>query len=562
LFDWQRLYLGSETKNFHDCCISGDGSLHRIRLDGTTIYYSRVTSPDEESTYSSWSNMGSTVAGSDLAIASSGASVIMVACDGTYTYRRESSDNGATWGSWVQMSNTRPCDRGAAIAFKPNGDCIIVHATDVNDPTSLYLQKRTSGSWSSGLGQRSGDWEIEGLAAYYDGDWNIIALVLEGNYLVAVRMVYGDGYRQTAGTWATDSKLSLGRAHVDMDSMLAMRLFQRQPTWSVYQLEGHTYFKESTSPRPPPTWWERHQAVLQALAGEDLTISGVSLVKPSTYQAMLCTARSLVPWIFRLKPGSDFFDYQWSKAMTIDTTANYGLALAADSSYVWACQANEVWRSTLPSYWEAPSAGSGAGDSISIPTNHILAIREQVRPLAESSLEIALDNSTGAYDSPGSGDIAEIVRGSRVRLYLGYKTSAGDDQEEVGQYFIESYQWDRSPGLSIFTLNCIDAWGLLERYSFNKPIEWNLSSDDYTVYELIEIVLSAIGATLTYTSRSTLITTLYPKLEIHAGESASSVLLRLLDLVEDVIHFFGLAATIVHPQDSDSAVYYYKGQLP
>jgi hypothetical protein len=182
--------------------------------------------------------------------------------------------------------------------------------------------------------------------------------------------------------------------------------------------------------------------------------------------------------------------------------------------------------------------------------------------MAESNLVLTLDNSKGTYDTPGQGDIEEIVRGSRARLYLGYKTSAGDDQEEVGQYFIESYQWDRSAGRAVFIINAIDAWGLLERYGFNKPLEWNISSDDYTVYELIEIVLSAIGATLTYTSRSSLITTLYPKLEIHAGESASSVLLRLLDLVEDVIHFFGLSATIVHPQDTDAAVYYYKGKLP
>jgi len=507
--------------------------------------------------------MGTTIAGSHLAIGANGSTVIMVSMDASNLFRRESSDNGATWGSWVNMSNARPCENGAAICFKSNGDCIIVHASDVNDPTSLYLQKRTSGSWSSGLGQRSGDWDIYGLAAYYDGDWNIAALVLEGNYLVAYRMVYGDGYRQTAGTWATDQKIALGRAYIDTAAMLAMRQFQRQPSFArFYDEEGQLHFVKYTNPKPPPTWWEKQQAVLQALAGEDSALAGISLVKPSTYPALLCTSRSLAPWMFRLKPGSDYFDAFWNRAMHLETNAPYGLALSADSSYLWATQANEVWRSELPSFWAAPSAGTGAGSIYTVPKSNTLAVRENVRPHAVSNLHITLDNSKGIFNSPGSGDIALIKRGARVNLHIGYATPSGDQYSEAGRYFIESYAWNRSPGRAVFQLHCVDAWGLLERYAFNKPIEWNLSSDTYTVYDLIELVMSAIGGTLDYKSRSSLITTLYPKLEVHAGESASSVLRRLLDLVEDVIFFFGLDAFIVHPQATDSPGYFYKGQLP
>ena len=69
LFGWQRLYQGSETQNNHGCCIDGNGNLHRIRLDGTTIYYSRVTNPGPGSTFSSWSNFGTTLADSHIAIA-------------------------------------------------------------------------------------------------------------------------------------------------------------------------------------------------------------------------------------------------------------------------------------------------------------------------------------------------------------------------------------------------------------------------------------------------------------------------------------------------------------
>jgi len=64
-------------------------------------------------------------------------------------------------------------------------------------------------------------------------------------------------------------------------------------------------------------------------------------------------------------------------------------------------------------------------------------------------------------------------------------------------------------------------------------------------------VLSCIGATLDYVSRSTEITTTYPQLEIKPGESGAGFLLRLLALVPDVLYFNGLDGYMVHSQDDD-----------
>ena len=86
----------------------------------------------------------------------------------------------------------------------------------------------------------------------------------------------------------------------------------------------------------------------------------------------------------------------------------------------------------------------------------------------------------------------------------------------------------------------------------------NIGSDDFTCYDLIEKVMQSIGGMLSYKSRSSLITSLYPKLEVSAGESGASVLRRLLGMVPDVIYFFGLQAYIVHPQEGDSVVYKFK----
>ena len=171
LFGWQRFYAGSETKDSHGVAIPGDGSLIRVRKSGTNLYLSRVTSPGPASDYSTWgSSFGGVTADAKVAIAALGTEVLVATMDASSLWYKRSTNYGSSWGSWTNMTNARPCEGGVAIAFKSNGDCVIVHASDVNDPMSLYIQKRTSGSWSTGLGQRAGDWQIEDLAMYYDGD--------------------------------------------------------------------------------------------------------------------------------------------------------------------------------------------------------------------------------------------------------------------------------------------------------------------------------------------------------------------------------------------------------
>jgi len=564
-FGWQRFYSGAETKDSHGLTMPGDGSLIRVRKDGATLYLSRVTSPGPSSTYSSWgASFGGVPANAKVAIAALGANVMVASMDAANLWRRQSADYGATWAAWVAMANARPCERGVAVAFKPNGDCVIVHASDVNDPTSLYLQKRTSDTWSTGLGQRgSYDGEIVDLAMYYDGDWNIIALVQEGSYISVVRMVYGDGYRQAAGTWATDAKIGLGRARVDVAAQVRLRQFStgwpvgyRQMTWE----QKAAWSRQVKS----STYWERLAAVYEALAGETLDVSGPFLLKPATSCArpLLSLARQNQPWLFRLKPGTDFYDYNWNKASIIDTSASRGMALAADPSgeYIWATQPTEVWRALCPGSWSPPTPGSGPGTYISIPQSRVFQVTEQVDPEQPAELVVELTNHDGYYNTPGTAPIAQIKRGSRVNLKIGYNTGT-EEVSEAARYFIEAMEYSRAPNVASFIMHCVDACGLLQRYRFNKPVEWNIGSDEFTCYQLIEKVMQSVGGTLSYKSRSSLITSLYPRLEVGAGESAASVLKRLLAMVPDVIYFFGLDGYIVYPQAADAADYWYKFPL-
>ena len=67
--------------------------------------------------------------------------------------------------------------------------------------------------------------------------------------------------------------------------------------------------------------------------------------------------------------------------------------------------------------------------------------------------------------------------------------------------------------------------------------------------------MQCIGGSLSYKSRSSDITSLYPKLAIHAGETGAALLRRLLALVPDVIYFDGVTGYIVYPQTSDESTY-------
>jgi hypothetical protein len=231
------------------------------------------------------------------------------------------------------------------------------------------------------------------------------------------------------------------------------------------------------------------------------------------------------------------------------------MAIACDSTYIWGTRANEVWRSPLPgNAWAIPAAGTDASvNSQTIAGADILSVDENIQLMNRSELVIVLDNSRGTYSSLPT---THIQRGSRTELGYGYRTTS---PETTGgnHYFLEDWIYDRAPNIATVSLYCIDAWGLLEKYVIPGQQEFNLVSNTHSVYDIINKLIQCIGGTLSHKSRSSLILSLYPKLEISAGETGAGLLKRLLALVPDVIYFSGLDAYIVYPQTSDSPGYSY-----
>jgi hypothetical protein len=192
-----------------------------------------------------------------------------------------------------------------------------------------------------------------------------------------------------------------------------------------------------------------------------------------------------------------------------------------------------------------------------IPNAHVLWVKETVDPLAPGTLNLTLDNSTGIYNTLGTGAataIGKLALGAQVTLSIGYRTSS-DLLSVAGKYYVESIGYSRAPGQSHVHINCVDAWFLLRRYAFYCPMSWNSAADVTSIYDIIDLIVQAIGGALSYKSRSTDITGSYPRLTVNTGENAAIVLRQLLEMVPDVIFFDGLTGYIVYTQALDAASY-------
>lgn len=145
---WSRLYTGSESDDYHDVAMPGDGSLIRIRIGSDDhLYRQRVTSPDENSNYSNWTDMGAVRGGCKPTICASGANVLIFWChtDNLTIKYVESTNNGGSYGAVQDLVTLDNYPYHLTASMKPNGDvCLIYFEFD-----AFYARKRVGGSWTT-----------------------------------------------------------------------------------------------------------------------------------------------------------------------------------------------------------------------------------------------------------------------------------------------------------------------------------------------------------------------------------------------------------------------------
>jgi hypothetical protein len=494
--DWTRLYTGSEDDYFHALTLPDDGSLIRVRItppsDSRKLYRQRVVDPSPESDFSQWTycNQYNAVI---VTCCSLGAEVsIFWIKSNRAIYRLKSTDYGATFGSpeLVDYSPTTAI-HGIAADYKPNGDLALFFA----DQATLYVKKHVNGSWQSKAAWDKTTGDLSGVAAVYDGDWNLLITGKDSNGNFKLwSLVYGDGHDVAAGTWSELKQLASAPSDGDFEYL---RIFMDKP--DVYR----GFF-------------------IEKFAGTQ------AYDRP-------CWSHSI--------PNTDFVDNLWHEPAPFDLSSEYGLAIAHHGDYCWLSNPNGVWRAKLTE------------ESLDLTADVLRARQELAKE--DGRLIVELNNNQGQYASPGEGELKPLDIGCQLEVSPGYTTTQGNEVSSGPAFSIDGYEHTSSEGKASLILYASDSWNLIENWRARHQFRWNKTSDEMCVKDLLAFVLARVGIKLEVKSQSSVITSYYPDFTIHPNNRGDIVLRKLLSFIPDVVFIEGNKAYIVNPCSSDNSAYSY-----
>lgn len=494
--DWERLYIGVEEDHFHALAVPGDGSLVRVRLtppaQAGRLYRQRVVSPGPESNFSAWVYTGQyNVA--VVSAAACGAEVSIVWIRSNREIRRiVSTDNGATW-SGSELIDYAPTTtiQGLAAAYRPDGGLALFYAVQ-ND---VYCKQRISGVWQSTVCWDKSAGMLNGIAAVYGGDWELLVTGQDtGGNPVVWGLAYGDDYEAAAGTWSDLIELATAPAGEDFS--------YRQPFLDVPDV-----FRSS--------WME--------------DFSG--------------TAPLQRPFLSHTIPENGFAAGLWREPSPADMDAPYGLALAHDTNYLWATCPSGVWR--------APYAAREIDVSADVSLLRQTSLEES------GSLDVALCNDTGRYAFPGQGDLSVLQPGCRLRVSPGYVTADGEEYSDGPGFRLESLEHVGGGGKAGLVLHGKDGWASLAEWKARQQFRWNRTGPETCVRDIIAFVLARAGLRLVTVSASALMTGFCPDFTIGPGMEGATAVRRLLAYVPDVLFCEDETVYAVNPLAGDLPVYGY-----
>ncbi len=295
--DWERLYSGAEPDYFHALAVGGDGSLNRFRVtlpgDNRRLLRQRVASPGPASDFSVWTDTGRygvlAVAACSLGNA---ISLFWIESD-RLVYRRESADNGASWGTPEIIGTAAgTAALGITAAYKTNGD-IAVFFTDA---ATLYLAERIGGVWQPVTSWDKTTGDLSGVSCVYDDDWNLVVTGKDaaGNGKIW-SLVYGDGGGVTAGTWSDLKEMATAASG-----------------------SGYGYC---------------HPFMVKSGATRCFFVEKFS--DAEAYNR---------PFVTHAIPGSEFADNLWREPLPFNLASEYGLAMAYGGGCAWLSSPGGVWR--------------------------------------------------------------------------------------------------------------------------------------------------------------------------------------------------------------------------
>jgi hypothetical protein len=495
-YNWSRLYNGSEDDYFHALTIPGDGSMVRARIT--------PVSDNRKLYYQRVSNPGP---GSDFsqwtyanqygavvtAAASLGAEVSIFWIKTNREIRRIKSTDYGVNWGSAELLDYSQTTAIYGIAAACKPGGNI--AVFIADTSTLYVMKYVSGQWQARTAWDKTTGNLSGVACVYDGDWNLLVTGKDtaGNFKLW-SLVYGDGGDVSAGTWSVLKELASAPSGGDYE--------YKQPF--LDKTDVHRCF-----------YTEKYSGI-------------------EAYNR---------PYGSHTLPGAHYYDGFWSEPTPFNLSCEYGLAMAHYGNYGWLASPNGVWRAYL---------GSQSLDL----TADIVSVRQEIDKAA-GTLTVELKNDDGKYAAPGQGDIVVLEQGCQLEFSPGYRTVAGDEYSAGQSYCLESIEHISAGGKASVILRARDGWGALSDWDARHQMRWNKTTSDYSVKDIIAVVLARAGLKLEVKSQSSTITGFYPDFTVSPNDSGINVIEKLFSFAPDVIFVEGNKAYLVNPQSTDGSEYSY-----
>jgi len=516
---WTRLYEGSEPDSHHGIAFDGQGSMHRIRSGGSsTLLRQKITNPGPSSDYSQWTQIAADCAGS-CAIAAQGARVyIFYRTTGNVLWKCYSHDYGQTWGDAQLVAYADVLSMAAC--WWGTGDIVVCFALKSNELNGIVLDtsdQTTSQHIKEFHGAATHIFlDTYGIGATYNPFWPAIEIVFAGKDSDSPYNHY-DLFR----TWFSD-------------------------TYNFGALESFLM-----SPDGEDTTYEYPDCHLPASAQSYETNRIIAVEK------FTGTTAYTRPLACHTVKGTYWSDTTFTEHKPFPVIASgawqslYGLRLQSTADYWWMERPDGVWRAPRPA------------DSPLDLTKDIVALTQSVGAglVPAHALRIELDNSKGQYNV-GEGLVPSLInKRSEIVLKLGYKTTAGNETSEAGTYWIDSWEYSSKPNMSRFTINCLDGWGLMDRWTARYQMRWNKDAvNPKSVWQILYQLLARAGIKLTNTPpkpQSSAINNFYPDFTVNPGMGGDSAIRRLLAFVPDKLVFRGQEAFTKNPLASESSCYSY-----
>jgi hypothetical protein len=536
---WTRVYEGTEPDNHHGIAFDGQGSMHRIRSEGSNLYYQKQMLPFgtpssfpltfpvslvDGPALDVWTQIASDCAG-PCAIASQGAKVyIFYRTTANVLWKYYSHDYGQSWNNAQLAAYDEVVSLAAC--WWGTGNIVVCFALKGSYPAKLNgivldtsNQSTSQHEWYDGTHPLL---DTYGIGATYNPFWPAIEIVLAGkesdypyNHYDLFRTRFSNSY-----------------------NFLALESFLMAPDG-----ENITYqYPDCHLPAGAQDYETNRVIAVEKYVGSS------PYTRPITCHMVKGTY-----WSDTTFTGPKPF---------LDVTPFYGLRIASTADYWWLSKPNGVWQAPRPA------------DSPLDLTKDIVSLTQRISSPStgegqgECVLIITLDNSKGLYNV-GAGLVPALInKRSEIVLKLGYKTTAGNEAVEVGTYWIDSWEYqsvslrgESRSNLSSFTLNCLDGWGLMARWSARYQMRWNKDAvNPKSVWQVLYQLLARVGIRLTNTPsqpQSSAINNFYPDFTVTPGTQGDSAIRKLLSFVPDGLVFRGQEAFTKNPLPEESSCYSY-----